>query len=217
MNLRTSFPSLTAALILLAAAAGFASTAEDEAPAEKAGPKVEVPFHGNERCPIMDKPAKANKFVEKNGERVHVCCSKCRRLLKADFDKQYAVAYPEEKIVDLKNERCPIMGEEIDGDDTMLFQGYRIRLCCPGCEEKFRADPRKHLTLLLNPELVALNNERCPMMREEPTERDNFFVYDGVLIDTCCSDCPEMFAEDPEKALKEAGIDLQKVKTASGK
>jgi YHS domain-containing protein len=132
-----------------------------------------------------------------------------------EFAKYRDAAYPADQIIDLKNERCPIMDGECDGESTMVFQNYRIQLCCDGCDKKFRKNPRKHLTLLLNPDLVALNNKNCPVMAEEPAEPDNFFVYDGVVIDTCGSDCPEMFAEEPARYLKKAGLDLAKLKAAA--
>ena len=200
--------------LALALGAGLAIAAEDETPAaEKAEtPAVETPFHGNTSCPISDKPIRKNKFVEKNGERVYVCCNTCRKKVKADFQTFRDQTYPAADVKDLKNEKCPIMGGEVDGETSVVFQNYRVHFCCPGCDKKFKADPRKHLTLLLDPELVSLDNERCPIMTEEPAEADNFFVYDGVLIDTCCSDCPEMFAEEPAKYLTDAGIDIAKLK-----
>jgi len=221
MILRLALPIALA----LGAGLAFATLAfatEDEKPAAEkvaAKPAVDMPFHGNEVCPVTQKPIRKNKFVEKDGERVYVCCNSCRKKVKADFKTYRDQTYPAADVVELKNAHCPIMGGEVDGETSVVFQNYRVQFCCPGCDGKFQADPRKHLTLLLNPELVSLDNKRCPVMPEEPSEADSFFVYDGVVIDTCCSDCPEMFTENPTRYLEDAGIDLAKVKeeAAAGK
>ena len=44
-----------------------------------------------------------------------------------------------------ENEICPVMGNEVDPDVYVDYKGRRIGFCCPGCDEKFLADPEKYL------------------------------------------------------------------------
>ncbi len=207
--------SLTLFALVSIAVASLALT-EGDTTAKK--PRVEVPFFGNKDCPLQAKKARADKFVEQNGERVYVCCNMCRGKAKADFDTYRDAAYPAEQIIDVKNDRCPIMGGKTEGSESStVFQNYRVHFCCDGCDEKFRQDPRRYLTLLTKKDVVALGNKHCLVMAEEKVEADHFFIYDGVLIDSCCDDCPEMFQQEPERYLADAGVDLAKVKAEAAK
>jgi YHS domain-containing protein len=40
---------------------------------------------------------------------------------------------------------CPVMGNEVDPDLFVDYEGRRIGFCCPPCVEKFKADPEKYL------------------------------------------------------------------------
>ena len=44
-------------------------------------------------------------------------------------------------LVDLGNEKCPIMGGKPDGSTFSEWNGLRVGHCCPGCVKKFAADP----------------------------------------------------------------------------
>jgi hypothetical protein len=48
-------------------------------------------------------------------------------------------------LLDLGNERCPIMGGEVDGKTYSEWNGLRIGHCCPPCIEKLLAAPEKVL------------------------------------------------------------------------
>jgi YHS domain-containing protein len=44
---------------------------------------------------------------------------------------------------------CPISGETFvvtANSPKVEFEGKTYFMCCPGCEEKFKADPQKYLT-----------------------------------------------------------------------
>jgi hypothetical protein len=49
-------------------------------------------------------------------------------------------------LIDLGNERCPIMGGEVNGVTWSEWNGLRIGHCCPPCIEKLLADPEKALS-----------------------------------------------------------------------
>ncbi|MCU0725487.1 MAG: hypothetical protein MUE73_06830 [Planctomycetes bacterium] len=44
-------------------------------------------------------------------------------------------------LVDLGNERCPIMGGKVDGKTFSEWEGLRIGHCCPGCTAALAKDP----------------------------------------------------------------------------
>ena len=39
---------------------------------------------------------------------------------------------------------CPVMGKPIDKSVFKEYQGQKVYFCCPGCIEKFKADPEKY-------------------------------------------------------------------------
>ena len=48
-------------------------------------------------------------------------------------------------LIDLGNERCPVMGGKVDGKTVTEWNGLRIGHCCPGCRERLLASPQKLL------------------------------------------------------------------------
>jgi YHS domain-containing protein len=43
---------------------------------------------------------------------------------------------------------CPIMGMAIDKKVFVEYKGKKVYFCCPGCEDKFNAEPEKYLAKL---------------------------------------------------------------------
>jgi len=44
---------------------------------------------------------------------------------------------------------CPVMdGNKIDKQYFTEYQGKKVYFCCPGCEEKFKAEPEKYIAKL---------------------------------------------------------------------
>jgi YHS domain-containing protein len=201
--MRLLFSSLLAAAALSTPAlAQISATAQPAKPAQSAEAAVSVPFHGNETCPISGKPVKQTVFAEQDQQRIYTCCAKCKKKVKDDFDGALAKAYPSDAVVAVKNTKCPISGKPTDDTDVNVsFQGHQINLCCEKCESRFEQNPRRYLALLKNPELKALNNKKCIVMTDEPIEPGSFFVYKNTLVDTCCADCAEDFAADPDSYL----------------
>lgn len=48
-------------------------------------------------------------------------------------------------IVDVGNKTCPVMGEPVDGENFVVYEGKRYGLCCPGCDQTFLADPARYI------------------------------------------------------------------------
>lgn len=62
---------------------------------------------------------------------------------------QGTVALPKVNIVEVGNQTiCPVMGGKVDKNQFVDVKGYRIYVCCAGCNEKILADPMKYVTKL---------------------------------------------------------------------
>ena len=44
-----------------------------------------------------------------------------------------------------ENAICPVMGNEVDPEVYVDYEGRRIGFCCPGCDKLFLEDPAKYL------------------------------------------------------------------------
>ena len=43
---------------------------------------------------------------------------------------------------------CPIMNAAINKEIFVEYKGKKVYFCCPGCEDKFNAEPEKYLAKL---------------------------------------------------------------------
>jgi len=48
----------------------------------------------------------------------------------------------------LEQTTCPVMGAAIDKTLFAEYQGKKVYFCCPGCKEKFEAEPEKYIAKL---------------------------------------------------------------------
>jgi YHS domain-containing protein len=48
----------------------------------------------------------------------------------------------------LEQKTCPVMGAPINKDIFIEYKGKKVYFCCPGCEEKFKAEPEKYIAKL---------------------------------------------------------------------
>jgi len=79
-------------------------------------------------------------------------CSRCGMdlvPLKAEEPKPKAMTMPAKKIVAVAEQtNCPIMNMAIDKKVFVEYKGKKVYFCCPGCEDKFEAEPEKFLAKL---------------------------------------------------------------------
>ncbi|MBI3820930.1 MAG: hypothetical protein HY286_19755 [Planctomycetes bacterium] len=170
--------------------------------------KVDVPFHGNEKCPYTGKAVDKTKSVITGGQLVYLCCDKC--AAKAKDDKELAAkAYPADKVVDLKNRVCPWMGEEIEkSKEKVTVMGRTIHLCCDDCAKAAPKYPAAFIALAMNPKLKIVNDDvdatvKCPISGD-PVSGKDIAVYNGKVVQFCCAKCIDTFNKDPEKGLAAA-------------
>lgn len=66
----------------------------------------------------------------------------------------------EPEIIDLKNEKCPVMGGTAQENVYLDYEGVRVHFCCPGCDKTFQSDPAKYLRVLGIEDLDAFKRSR---------------------------------------------------------
>jgi len=53
-------------------------------------------------------------------------------------------------VVDVGNTLCPVMGAAVVSGQAFEWMGFRIGICCPGCEHAFESDPKAFIPFLLD-------------------------------------------------------------------
>jgi hypothetical protein len=53
------------------------------------------------------------------------------------------------QVIDLANATCPVMGGRVAEGASFDWNGYRIHICCGGCENSFIQDPGRFMPALL--------------------------------------------------------------------
>jgi len=57
-------------------------------------------------------------------------------------------------IVELGNTVCPVMGQPVAEGQHVDWNGYRINICCPGCDGVIREDPLPYIQVLAGDESI---------------------------------------------------------------
>jgi YHS domain-containing protein len=50
---------------------------------------------------------------------------------------------------------------------------------------------------------AAIEQTICPVMKNNPVDKDIYVEYQGKKVYFCCEDCKEVFAKNPEKYIKD--------------
>jgi YHS domain-containing protein len=48
----------------------------------------------------------------------------------------------------IEQKTCPVMGAPINKALFVEYKGKKVYFCCPGCEDKFKAEPEKYIAKL---------------------------------------------------------------------
>jgi hypothetical protein len=75
-----------------------------------------------------------------------------------------------DEITMMNNSVCPVMGGPVSAGQYFDWEGYRIGICCPGCEASFRANPRAFIPSLLQDPGVSDEIKADLSSRLEETE-----------------------------------------------
>ncbi|MEW6356261.1 MAG: YHS domain-containing protein [Planctomycetota bacterium] len=100
------------------------------------------------KCPVMGGDINKEVYVDFQGQRIYFCCGACPDKFKADPEKYMEKFEKEGVLLESVQENCPVMGGKIDKGVFVDYKGRRVYFCCPGCPEKFRAEPEKYLKKL---------------------------------------------------------------------
>jgi hypothetical protein len=105
-------------------------------------------------------------------------------------------------------ETCLVSRNKL-GDESVdhLYEGRLVRLCGPGCLERFRENPAAYLEKL-DAAVIAVQSESYPLTTcpvsgmklgsmGEPVD----YVHEGRLVRFCCAGCIGSFQEDPTAAM----------------
>lgn len=132
--MRTSLIVATLTALLIADA-----VRADDAKAEKSALKPQTV------CPVMGGKINTNSYFDHDGQRIYVCCPGCLPAIKKDPVKYIKkMAENGEKPAQLQT-HCPVMGGKIKKNVYVDHDGYRVYLCCPGCDGAFKKDPGKYI------------------------------------------------------------------------
>jgi len=102
--------------------------------------------------------------------KIYMCCPACKATIEKDPAAAYKKAYMDREIkdaegkvvvekgqpIDLKNEKCPIMGGKVSDKDWAVYNGYKIHFCCPNCEKPFMKDADKNLAKLIKDQKIKV-------------------------------------------------------------
>ena len=119
-------------------------------------------------------------------------------------------AYPLKTCV-VSGAKLGTMGKPV----TLTHQGREVRLCCPACEPKFKADPdafmKKIDDAVVAEQLPSYPMTTCVISGDELGDKPINYVYENRLVRFCCAMCIDTFLKDPDAALSK--LDAAAVKT----
>jgi len=78
-------------------------------------------------------------------------CPRCGRdmvPMKAEQKPGATLSPTKEITVAAEQTTCPIMDAPINKNIFVEYKGKKVYFCCPGCEDKFKAEPQKYLAKL---------------------------------------------------------------------
>jgi membrane fusion protein, copper/silver efflux system len=96
---------------------------------------------------------------------------------------------------------CPVMGGAINTDSFVDVDGYRIYVCCPGCDTQIEDDPQKYISEMKQAgiQLYRLQTH-CPIM-DFPINRELYYDHNGQRIYVCCAGCIDDIKERAEEII----------------
>ncbi len=97
---------------------------------------------------------------------------------------------------------CPVMGNPINLSVSMMADDGPVYLCCPGCDKKINAEPKKFAKKIAEQRAVLAKLPRvqvaCPVTGK-PIDKKAFIEEDGKKVYFFCDKCPKTYKKDPSK------------------
>ncbi len=98
---------------------------------------------------------------------------------------------------------CPVMGGPINRDHFVEVEGYRIYVCCPGCDDAILEDPQRYIRAMREEGITPYRLQtHCPVM-DLPIDRDHYHDHDGRRIYVCCPGCLDEVRERADEIIEE--------------
>ncbi|TAJ17065.1 MAG: hypothetical protein EPO68_09980 [Planctomycetota bacterium] len=152
----------------------------------------------------MGKPISERLYAETPKGRIYICCKGCIKDILADVDTAYRAAFPKDVVHE--NKRCPATGAEIGKEAVdVVLQGHQFRVRDAKAAEYARENSQVVLAKLLDPKLIDLANEVCPVAGT-PVVKNAVVVIDGHLIRLSSPKVLEEIERDPAKVLAKAKL-----------
>lgn len=154
-----------------------------------------------------------------NRRELRFCCDACVETFEKGPEKHLAAldkAIIRQQIDSYPLTHCVVKPEdplEIEGAHdvsmTLVWNNRLVRLCCPGCEEKFLADPEKFIRVQ-NDAVIAAQKDSYPMNtcvisggKLGSMGHVVDYVFANRLVRFCCAPCIEDFEKEPLKYLRQ--------------
>ena len=155
------------------------------------------------------------KEYEHDGEKreVRFCCPPCIERFEDEKAEHFGAI--DEKLIEQQKahyplDACIVSGRKLEESDTVfdkIHEGRLVRFCCPGCPQRFKADPDRYMTRL-DEAIIKQQRESYPLescvvagselgSMGEPDE----VIVGGTLVRFCCAGCRGGFKDDPAKHL----------------
>ena len=127
-------------LALLAVLVGFALSGMAFAEKEELKPQTV--------CPVMGGKINKDVYVDYQSQRLYFCCPGCKEPFLKDPEKYMKKIADENVLLESVQEKCPVLGGNIDKKVYTDYKGRRVYFCCPACIENFEKNPEKYLKKL---------------------------------------------------------------------
>lgn len=99
--------------------------------------------------------------------------------------------------------KCPVMGGAIHRDHFVDVEGYRIYVCCPGCDETILEDPQRYIDEMKAAGVQPYRLQtHCPIM-DFDINRDLYHDHNGQRIYICCPGCMDEVKERADEIIAE--------------
>lgn len=119
------------------------ASADVAAAYDKAYPAVKVVDTKNKACPVMAETLEPDaKQVTVQGHKIGICCAGCDKKMKKAANHYIALAM-DANLVEAKNKKCPISGNDVNRNSTLIVDGVLVDFCCDKCVAAVEKEPAK--------------------------------------------------------------------------
>jgi hypothetical protein len=189
---------------LALATLGIPNKSADGSPAQsvRSADAVSIPVYPNSTCPVMGKAVSTRLFTDTQYGRIYLCCKACIEEVQADVEHAYKTAFPTtEKI---ENKVCPVTQKPIGKDAVRVeMQGRDFLVVDKSAATTAVEDSQATLAKLLDPKLVDVGNDTCPVTGE-PAAKNTIAVIDRHIVHFASPKAIEEAKKEPAQVLVKA-------------